>query len=248
MKNIIKFDFTTYILVLLSLLSASFKNIIILFSIIIFHELGHIMFLKLFNKEIISVTIYPFGGITKYHSLLNHNLFQELLVSLGGIINQLILYIIFYVLYSCSFMSGYTYNLFIKYNTLLIIFNMLPIIPLDGSKTLNILLEYTFSFHYSLIIITYTSIISLITFTTIIISNKINNLVIISFLIYQLVIFIKNKNYLESKFILERHLYKIPYKKIKYNSSFNKKLLKQETLHFFNHINESKYLSIMFDK
>ena len=42
MKNIIKFDITFYILVILSILSAQFKNIIILFLIIIFHELGHI--------------------------------------------------------------------------------------------------------------------------------------------------------------------------------------------------------------
>ena len=72
MKNILKIDITTYILILLSLFAGAFKNIIILLNIIIIHELGHIWWLKKYHKNIINITIYPFGGITKYSSYLNH--------------------------------------------------------------------------------------------------------------------------------------------------------------------------------
>ena len=77
MKNILKIDNTTYLIILLSFLCGQFKNIIILYLIIIFHEFGHYLFIKKYQHKIINITIYPFGGITKYQTLLNHNLKEE---------------------------------------------------------------------------------------------------------------------------------------------------------------------------
>ena len=240
MKSIIKFDFTTYIFLILSLLSASFKNVIILLFIIIIHEFGHIYFLKIFNKKIINIKIYPFGGITTYESLVNHNLSEEIFISLGGIITQILLFIPIILLYNFSLISNYTFKLFISLNSSILLFNILPIIPLDGSKVLNIILESFFSYHLSNNILIIISSISLSIFILLIISKKINNLIIIAF--------IQNKKYLENRFLLERFLYQIPYKKIRYNNHFNKNMFMQEVKHYINYEDEKKYLANMFDK
>jgi len=243
MKNIIKIDITTYIIILLYLLSGNFKSIIILYSIIIFHEFGHIFFLKKFNKDIISINIYPFGGITKYNSLVNHNILEELLIAISGVLNQVILYLIFYILFKFNLINIYSYNLFIKYNTYLIIFNLLPLIGLDGEKIIHLLLEYIFPYKLTNNIVIIVSLITLVIFIYNTIKLKVNILFILTFIIYKLILFIKNKKYLENKFLLERYLYDIPYRKIKYIKGIKINRMYQETYHFFNNIKEYNYLN-----
>ena len=244
--KIIKFDISLYIIILLSLISAQFKNIIILFTIIIIHELGHILWLKIFNKKVISIKIYPFGGITLYEDLLNHNLFKELIISLGGIINQLILIIIFNLLYKYNLISLYTFNIFNNYNYCLILFNLLPIIPLDGSKIFNTMINYFISYYKSITISIILSFITLIFFIIYLFSYKINNYIILGFLIYGIIKYIIDIKYLKNKFILERYLYNLPYKKIEYNELYNANKLKIEKYHFFNHKSEKKILTKIF--
>jgi stage IV sporulation protein FB len=248
MKNILKIDNTTYLLVLLSMFCGQFKDVIVIYVIIIFHELGHYLLIKKYHKKIINITIYPFGGITKYESLLNHNLKEEFLISLGGIFNQLLLFFMFMFLFKYHFINIYTYQLGMKYNTYLLIFNLLPIIPLDGSKALNIILENFFSYHLSNVLIIIISIINLSLFLIMTITFKVNNLIMISFLIYQLVYFIKNQKYLNDKFVLERYLYNIPYHKIKYLNNYNNKSFYQDTYHYFNYVSENTILNKYYNQ
>ncbi len=243
MKNIIKIDFSTYLIVLLSFFAGNFKEIIILYLIIIIHEFGHVLFLKLYKKEITKINIYPFGGITKYNSLVNHNLLEELLISVGGIINQFLLFIIFFILKKHNIINNFTYNIFIKNNINLLIFNLIPIIGLDGEKIIHTLLEYILPYKMVNNICIILSIISLIIFIIKSFLLKINIVIVVSFLFYKLIFFIKNKKYIENKFLLERCIYNIPYKRIKYYNNYNSNKMYQETYHFFNNKNEYYYLN-----
>ena len=246
MKNIIKIDISTYFIILLYLISGHFKEVIILYIIIIIHELGHLFFIKLYNKNIIEIKLYPFGGITKYNSLVNHNIKQELLISLGGILNQLILIIIYNLLLKLNIINNYTYFLFNKLNISLLIFNLLPIIGLDGEKIIHLLLEIFLPFVKVNTITIIISIFTLIIFIIKSISLKINIIFVLSFLIYKIIYFIKNKKYLENKFLLERYLYDIPYKKILYLKDNNVNNMYQEAYHFFNYVNEYQFLKIKY--
>ena len=248
MKNIIKIDISTYFIILLYLISGHFKEVIILYIIIIIHELGHLFFIKLYNKNIIEIKLYPFGGITKYNSLVNHNIKQELLISLGGILNQLILIIIYNLLLKLNIINNYTYFLFNKLNISLLIFNLLPIIGLDGEKIIHLLLEIFLPFVKVNTITIIISIFTLIIFIIKSISLKINIIFVLSFLIYKIIYFIKNKKYLENKFILERYLYDIPYNKIKYIKDLNLNKMYQDTYHFFNYINERAVIMFRYRK
>ena len=230
-----------YLLTFLNLCS-NFKNIILLYLIIFVHELGHIFFIKLFNKELISIKFYSFGGLSKYITKVNHNILEELLIAIGGILNQLILFIIFKVLYKYSLINSYTYNLFINNNISLIIFNLMPMIGLDGEKIIHLLLEYFIPFVIVNKIMIIISLISLIIFVIISFNYKINIIFIIVFIIYNLIKYIKDIKYINNKFYLERYLYDIPYNDIKYINSDNLKYMYQQKYHFFNHIKEYEYL------
>ena len=58
--------------------------------------------------------------------------------------------------------SLYIYQLFMNYNLSILLFNLLPIIPLDGAKVLNILLNKFISFRKSHKITMYISVLSII--------------------------------------------------------------------------------------
>ena len=248
MKNIIKIDLSTYFTILLYLISGSFKEILILYLIIIIHEIGHLFFIKYYNKDILELKIYPFGGITKYNSLVNHNIKEELIITISGIFNQLLLIIIYNLLFKFNIINNYTYTIFNKLNISLLIFNILPIIGLDGEKLLHLLLELFIPYVKANNISVFISLITLIIFTISSINLKINVLFVLSFLIYKLYFFIRNKKYLENKFFLERYLYDIPYKKIIYIKDNNLNKMYQEKYHFFKYINEKKFLETKYRK
>lgn len=239
----------TYIFLLVCFLSGFIKNILVIFFICILHELGHVFFIKLFKYNIIKVEIFPFGGFTTIDKLINSTIYKDLMISLGGIIIQLILFLILYIFKNN--ISYNLYNLLVYYNFLILIFNLLPIVPLDGSKIFNLILDKFFSFKTSFYLNTFISIGFLITFIFINYFYNYDNYFIIAFLVFQLVIHIKEFNFLYNKFLLERYLYNLDYKKIKYNTKEISDLRK-EVYHYFNDkknvVSEKKKLSDLFDK
>ena len=247
MRNIlnkIKIDNTTYLLILLALLSGYIKNIFIILIIVLIHELGHVFFFLLFKIDIVSVVIYPFGGVTSVNKRIHERIYKDILISLGGIIFQLILFIIFYLLYRNNLIVRSTYNIFNTYNKSVLLFNLLPIIPLDGSKFLFSLLSKYLSFKISNILSIIIGIISLIVFIIYISISGLNDLVIVIFLCIKLIEVIKNYKYIMNKFYLERIIYNNYYDGIVSNSSVDK--MKLDKYYYFydgrRYVNEREYI------
>lgn len=243
MKNILnKFNINifTYLYFLVCLSCGYIRNVLIIFFICLIHEIGHIFFIKLFNYKVISIDIYPFGGYTKVDKMINTSINKDILISLGGIIFQSILYLF-----------TYKYSLFTYYNLIILVFNLLPIIPLDGNKVLNLLLEKKYSYYLSYKLNIFISIIFLILFIIYNYLYNLDNIIIILFLIFKLLDTLKYYKYLYNRFLLERYLYNIEYKRIIYNSS-SLKDLKKETRHYFKdkdiYLNEKILLNRLFDK
>lgn len=246
-----KINNLTYLIFLSFLLTGFIKNILLILLIIIVHELGHIMFLKMLHYEIENVEIFPFGGVTKTSKYLNSSINKDIIIYLGGFLLQIFLFLIIFNIYNNHLISNNTYNLFNTYNKSILLFNLLPIRPLDGGELLLLILEKYKSFYKSLTIMNYISIISLIIFTLINIKLNLNNYIIISFLLFKIIYNIKNKIIIQNKFLLERYLHNFPYKKIEHNNLKNVNFLKKETLHFFKnndkYIHEKELLKEKFD-
>ncbi len=246
-----KINKITYLIFLSFLLTGYIKHIIIIFTIIIFHEMGHIMLLKLFKIEIISVEIYPFGGITSSNKLINTSVNRDIIIYLGGIINQVFLCLFFTFLYKKNIITYTTLEIFNMYNKSILIFNILPIKPLDGGEIVRLILEKFISFKKAYYISNIISIISLMIFIIYNITYNLNEYVIISFLFFKLLITIREEAKIFNKFLLERFLYNISYKKIQYNRKVNLKKLKKETYHYFKTnnkvISETTVLNNRFD-
>lgn len=244
MKNILSkiYLHPFFLLCLLTfIMIGKFKFIIYFMLLILIHELGHILISLLFKWKIDKIIILPFGGLTKYNEMINRPLIEEFLVSISGIIFQIIFYKLIYKY------IDYKYFTFINY--FIIIFNLIPIYPLDGSKILNVLFNKITSFKNSIlltVIISYMCIIilSLLLFNT----NKILFMIFI-FLFIEVNKYYKEKDLIFNKFLLERYLNDLKFKKEKIIKNVDK--MKKDYRHLFyidnKYMTESTFLKKMFD-
>ena len=207
----IKVSKYTYIIVLLALITGQIKELLGLFIIILSHEFGHYFMSKIFKWNIDKIYLYPFGGLIKYNEKIDKPFKEELLIAISGILNQFLVYLLFLLLNKYYIISDYFFNIIKNYNYSIILFNLIPIIPLDGSKILNIILNKLFNFRKSYIILNIISIILLIIF---IFKSNISLLIVILFLIYKMYLNIKNKDFIFNRFVLEKYLYPDDYKDI----------------------------------
>lgn len=245
--KIIKINFLTIYFLLLLFLCGYLKIGIIIFSIVIIHELGHVFFIKMFKYEIIDIIIYPFGGMTRIKKDINTPINKELFIAFGGILFQMIL-LGFTMFLPISII---TKTIFWKYNLSIMIFNMLPIIPLDGSIILNALLNKFFSFKLSYHLYFFISCLGIVLY---LISNywfALNNYLIVSLFVVKTYYAYKNYNYIFNKFLLERYLNKYEFKYLSTREG-NLDILKLDTYQYFKEnkkiVGEDKKLQEKFDK
>ena len=211
MKSIFKINIFTYIFLILSMLSGYGREMLIVYFILIVHELGHYILFKYYNINVNKITLYPYGGMIDNNMLINTNSKKVLIISLGGIFIQIVLYLIIYLLFKIGFIEYNFYKMFVSYNLYIILFNLIPIYPLDGFKILNSVLELVLSFKLSLKISIIFNFVFIILFFLYLYIFNINNYVIVIFLLCNLINYIKNIKYIINKFYLERMIYDIKY-------------------------------------
>lgn len=246
--NKIKIHYTYYIIIVSFLLTGCFINLIAFTSLIIIHELGHYYTCKILKIKVDNIIIYPYGGITKINDKIDINLNKELLISISGVIIQSIYFFIIYLLYKNNFLREYTYNIFFKYHYNILIFNLIPIYPLDGSKILNIIINKIFNFKLSNILIIIISIINIILLLFIYKFNY-SYIMILGILINYLYNYLTNIKYIYNRFLLEKYLYKTNFKNKKIINNY--KNMYRNTNHIIKKDNtyqkEVDFLSKMFD-
>ena len=232
-------------------ISGYYINLIAITSLLLIHELGHYTAAKLLKFKVLKIVIYPFGGITKIHDLINKDINEEILVATSGVIFQFIFYLIIVYLNHINIIRDYTLNIYTLYNNQIIFFNLMPIYPLDGSKIINLLLSKFFNYNLSNKL---TIMISLIGMSLFILTSSYNHnysyIMVLSVLIIYNYKFIKQLKYIYNKFLLERYLYNISYPKIKIINNGNK--MYKNNSHIIkvnnNYITEKKYLSKYYFK
>ena len=129
----IKIHLFFYIFMFISLFTGNFWSYIVFTSIIIVHEVGHILGGVIFSWKINKVIILPFGGLTIFNTLINTSLFEQFVVALMGPLFQ----ILYFLILSCFFKLD---SSVVFLNYMILFFNLLPIYPLDGSKILYVFL------------------------------------------------------------------------------------------------------------
>ena len=250
MKNIckkIKISFFFLLLIFLSLISGLFKDIICLFLIIIIHEMGHIITSLIYKWDIKRIDITVCGGFITYNEPIDKPFIQELLIAVSGMFIQIIFYFICFILNKIGAMDMDIFLLFKKYNYSILLFNLLPVFPLDGSKILNIFLNMYLPYKKSLKIMNLISIINilLIIFILLILKIKIeySYIIILSFILSKIIHAVKDVPFLFNRFLFERYKNPIKINKYFYIKNNDVSKMKRQVKNYF-YINGKYYKEI----
>lgn len=230
-----------YLFVFFFLITGHIYQILLFTILILVHELGHTLTAYFFHWKIESICIYPYGGISKFSHYVNTANYQEFLVNVMGPITQIVFFLFFSFLLSDKYLE-----LFCFYHYFLLIFNLLPIYPLDGGKLMVILFSYFTSFKHSYLftfILSFLGIGILLAFS--IVRHSILFFIILLFLFMKVRESNLNLNYLFHKFLLERYLYNFTFKKSIF--VLNVDSFKKEKHHIVNGIEERKFLKGIFN-
>ena len=229
MKRKFKIHPLYYVVMFIMFITGHFKFFTTYTLIILIHELGHIFAGVILKWPVVRITIYPFGCMTTFDKI-NSSFYEEFLVLIYGPLFQ----ILFNMIYP------------VNYSKFILIFNLLPIYPLDGSKLLLLVLNILFSYYTSYIVI---FIISIITILTLCVYNlDLLSLIVLLFLLYDVYKYYKDLNKYMLYIIYDRYKNKYIFKKN--NIIIGKKIYKIKRFrnnYFYinnNYIDEYKYLCI----
>lgn len=142
----IKIHYSLIFLLILSLFTGSFFKILGIIVCIFLHELSHYFFLKLFKVNVRHLELSVIGGILEIEEV-TLPLMKKLMINFSGICANILIIIIL------KYINIPELNYLISYNFCIIIFNLIPIIPLDGFRILNDLLSSIYDDDYTFILI-----------------------------------------------------------------------------------------------
>ncbi|WP_456278123.1 site-2 protease family protein [Bacillus sp. AK128] len=192
----------------ISIITAHFKELLMVFLIVICHEMGHACMALFFRWRIKKIELLPFGGVVELDEHGNRPLKEEFFVILAGPLQHVWLTGLAFLLSELELISAHNFELFMYHNLIILLFNLLPIWPLDGGKLLFLLYSLKLPFakaHRSTILSSTFILIALAIIACIIEPYQLNMWVIFSFLVFSLYTEWKQCSYVYIRFLLERY-------------------------------------------
>lgn len=138
----IKINMSFILFLFISLYLGYWQYMLIIFISVLAHELGHGIMAKALGVNVIEVQLFPFGGIAIMENIAKYGGYKELIVAISGPIISMVIGLIF-ILYKNAFFFG---ELIYRYNSVLFLFNLLPVLPLDGGRVVRNILLYRTSY------------------------------------------------------------------------------------------------------
>ncbi|WP_114497105.1 M50 family metallopeptidase [Fontibacillus phaseoli] len=139
------------LIMLASVFTGHFLELLALFAIVFVHELGHVACARLFGITVLSVQMLPFGGVAVMEDTGHLTAGREVAIALAGPAQNLLLIGISWLLYAAGIWEGPFFSYFVQSNLLIALFNLLPILPLDGGKVCQALCSIGLPFHTTLV-------------------------------------------------------------------------------------------------
>jgi len=119
------------------MISADVGDILVLVAVLFFHELGHLVTMKLLRYNDVKMFFIPFFGAAVSGKSANDSALKSCLVSMSGPLPGIILGVLLYVLFALT-KNFYLFKA-AQVTLLLNAMNILPIMPLDGGRYVDVL-------------------------------------------------------------------------------------------------------------
>jgi Zn-dependent protease/CBS domain-containing protein len=114
--------------------------ILLVLGCVILHELGHTWVALKHGTPVIDMTLYPFGGLTRFKGHPERWIAEAMIAAGGPAVNLVIAALSWGLLHLSGASSGLTYQLLVLLlwsNLIIAGFNLIPAFPLDGGRILR---------------------------------------------------------------------------------------------------------------
>ncbi|MFY4774730.1 M50 family metallopeptidase [Metabacillus sp. RGM 3146] len=192
----------------LSVITAQFKGMLMLLVIVLIHELGHALCASFFSWRIKSIVLLPFGGAAEVDEHGNRPLKEEIWVIAAGPLQHIWLAAAAFLLQYSGILNEADFQAFMYYNVSILLFNLIPIWPLDGGKLLFVLFSFFKPFHnaHKGMLLVSVFVMAIYNAILLIVSPFQLNLWVISlFLVYHLIMEYKQRRFVLMRFLMERY-------------------------------------------
>lgn len=221
----IKCDPSFYGMTLLAIF-LGYLNEYLIFALTIFvHECGHLTMAAFYKWKFERLRLFAFGGIMEFQGELNKPNIEDLFVSSGGVIFNFIAFLI--LLFFRERVGPYVnltlYNYAMSTQLFVMLFNLIPLPPLDGSRLVNTILCFFLPYKTVLRLMKRINVLLIFTFTIVTILYDFRQIyIIMSFLIYSTIRYNKEIYFLFQRFLLQKKMYintDLPYKIVKISNN-----------------------------
>ncbi|MCY9516548.1 M50 family metallopeptidase [Paenibacillus apiarius] len=127
-------------------------ELLTLFSIVLIHELGHVVAARMFGWSITEVKLLPFGGVAETEDGSLAPAWQEWIVAMAGPLQNGIMIAAALFFQHAGWWNDTWTEDFIRANAFIGLFNLLPILPLDGGRMLQAACSFWLSYHRTLLL------------------------------------------------------------------------------------------------
>ncbi|CAH0119122.1 MULTISPECIES: M50 family metallopeptidase [unclassified Paenibacillus] len=141
-----------FIMVMLaSIFTGHFIEMITLFAIVLVHELGHAAAARSFGWEVKEIKLLPFGGVAVMDESGRGSAWEEIAIAIAGPLQNALMIIVGWAAFRLGWWDAEWTSYFIKANAVIALFNLLPVLPLDGGRIVHSLFSLWFPYHRTMI-------------------------------------------------------------------------------------------------
>lgn len=133
----LKINLLFFVICFLFALVGNLARVLITFSVVFLHELGHVLMAYHYQIKIKKIEILPFGGVAELKDSFEVDPKIERKVALAGPLVNLGLVLLTSLLIRYDFLNNKAALFFITCNLGIGLFNLLPALPLDGGRILR---------------------------------------------------------------------------------------------------------------
>ncbi|MBB5174381.1 stage IV sporulation protein FB [Texcoconibacillus texcoconensis] len=179
-----------------------------MFLIVFVHELGHTVAAMHFRWRIQKIELLPFGGVAHVDEHGNRPIREDFIVTIAGPLQHIWLMGLSFLLLPFDWWTTGDHAIFMFHNLTVLLFNLLPIWPLDGGKILFILYSYYAPFRMAYeqsLILSFILLVTMGAIALVQLPFHLNLWVVLAFLLFHHYIAWKQRSFTYMRFLLERY-------------------------------------------
>lgn len=138
----VEIDISVIVVFFVFFIFGQIQNALISFLVVFLHEMTHAAVAKLLGYQIERIKMFALGGVVVIKEKASASLFHEILIALSGPAANFLMTFAAFCLFDIQEVHYSPWEFLIYSNLAIGIFNLLPIIPLDGGRIVREIFTY----------------------------------------------------------------------------------------------------------